>query len=270
MRSRGRRTRLRARAPGEGPARDLAARVQALRPSAAEAAAAARDVRAGLLARSPHITEGNFTRIAASDLRLLFELYDRRVFSGALARALEGGRQLGFRVSARMTRAGGKTYHRPAAGPGRPPYEIAISSHLLFTNFDEPGRAVEVNGLPCRDRLDALQRIFEHELVHLVELLTTGTSSCRAGPFRALARRIFRHRDVTHGLETPRERALAEHGLGVGDRVAFPFRGARLEGRINRITKRATVLVEDPDGVPYTDGRRYRKYYVPLERLERI
>ena len=269
MRSRGRSRRKRPQAPGTGPAGDLAARVEALHPSAADVAAAVRDVREGLLARSPHVTEGNFTRIAASDLGLLFELYDRRVFSGALSRALGDGGRLGFRVSRRMTRAGGKTYHRPAAGPGRPSYEIAISAHLLFTNFDDPGRAVQVNGLVCRDRLDALQRIFEHELVHLVELLLTGSSSCRAEPFRALARRLFGHRHVTHGLETPRVRAMKEHGLGVGDRVAFAFRGARLEGRINRITKRATVLVEDPGGDPYTDGRRYRKYYVPLGFLER-
>ena len=269
MRSQARRRKKRPQVPGRGPAGDLASRVQALHPSAAEVAAALRDVREGLLARSPHVTEGNFTRIGASDLRLLFELYDRRVFGGALSRALGDGGRLGFRVSRRMTRAGGKTYHRSAPGPGRPPYEIAISAHLLFTNFDRPGRAVEVNGLPCRDRLDALQRIFEHELVHLVELLTTGRSSCRAEPFRALAGRIFGHRDVTHGLDTPRERALAEHGLRVGDRVAFDFQGARLVGRINRITKRATVLVEDPDGDPYTDGRSYRKYYVPLGLLQR-
>jgi hypothetical protein len=39
-------------------------------------------------------------------------------------------------------------------------------------------------------------------------------------------------------------------------------------GRVNRITKRATVLVEDPDGVKYSNGLRYRTYYVPIACLE--
>jgi len=43
----------------------------------------------------------------------------------------------------------------------------------------------------------------------------------------------------------------------------------RHEGTVNRITKRATVLVEDPEGEPYSDGKRYRKYLVPLQLLTR-
>ncbi len=237
----------------------------------ADAARRAGVVRQELLARSPHVREGNFTRIATSDLRLLFELYDRRVFGGALTRALGGadGQVLGFRLSRRMTHAGGKTYFRPTPGPDRPRYEIVISSHLLFANFRDPGRPVAVNGLKCRDRVDALLRIFEHELVHLIEFLAAGTSSCRTEAFRQLARGLFGHTDVTHRLETPARRAARAHGLRVGDRVSFVFQGIRRKGRINRITKRATVLVEDPSGAPYSDGRRYLKFYVPLNHLER-
>ncbi len=237
----------------------------------ADAARRAGVVRQELLARSPHVREGNFTRIATSDLRLLFELYDRRMFAGALTRALGGadGQILGFRLSRRMTHAGGKTSFRPAPGPDRPRYEIVISSHLLFSNFHGPGGPVAVNGLGCRDRLDALLRIFEHELVHLIEFLAAGTSSCRTDAFRRLARGLFGHTEVTHRLETPARRAARTHGLRVGDRVSFVFQGIRRKGRINRITKRATVLVEDPSGAPYSDGKRYLKFYVPLKHLER-
>jgi hypothetical protein len=38
---------------------------------------------------------------------------------------------------------------------------------------------------------------------------------------------------------------------------------------VNRVTKRATVLVEDARGVRYSDGRRYAKFYVPVGMLER-
>jgi hypothetical protein len=49
--------------------------------------------------------------------------------------------------------------------------------------------------------------------------------------------------------------------------VTFNFEGRKLTGRVNRIAKRATVLVADPDGVSYSDGLRYRTYYVPLACL---
>jgi hypothetical protein len=35
-------------------------------------------------------------------------------------------------------------------------------------------------------------------------------------------------------------------------------------GLVNRITKRATVLVEDAEGQKYSDGLRYKTYYVPI------
>jgi hypothetical protein len=66
---------------------------------------------------------------------------------------------------------------------------------------------------------------------------------------------------------TRRERASAM-GLGVGARVRFEFEGQRLSGFINRVTKRATVLVESPDGRRFSDGRHYRSYYVPIGALE--
>jgi len=59
-------------------------------------------------------------------------------------------------------------------------------------------------------------------------------------------------------------------GIRVGSRVRFEFEGQQLEGRVNRITQRATVLVEHTEGARYSDGRRYRKYYVPLGSLERM
>ena len=62
-----------------------------------------------------------------------------------------------------------------------------------------------VGGLECRDRLEALQRIFEHELLHLAEFLAWGRSSCRADNFHRLSRRIFAHEGAFHDLITPRE-----------------------------------------------------------------
>ncbi len=253
------------RAGGESPEGVLRWRLDGPRRGPAEVAARALWVRRELTERSRLVRDGDFREIATSDLSLLFELYDDRFFEGALRRALEARGRLRFRLSSRMTSAGGKTLVLP---PGaHQVYEIAVSTHLLFTNFNGGGRSVEVNGTPCRDRLEALQRIFEHELLHLAELLAFGSSSCRARGFRERAGGIFGHGDVTHRLVTVRERAAEVHGLRPGDRVAFTFDGVRREGRINRITKRATVLVEDRGGAPYSDGRRYLAFYVPLSEL---
>jgi hypothetical protein len=78
---------------------------------------------------------------------------------------------------------------------------------------------------------------------------------------------MFLHRAHTHELVTPRERA-ADLGIRAGALVNFTFEGRQLTGRVNRITKRATVLVEDANGAQYSDGRRYRKYYVPIAWLK--
>jgi hypothetical protein len=39
---------------------------------------------------------------------------------------------------------------------------------------------------------------------------------------------------------------------------------------VNRITRRATILVEDSRGERFSDGKRYLKYYVPIHQLRPI
>ena len=49
--------------------------------------------------------------------------------------------------------------------------------------------------------------------------------------------------------------------------VSFELDGRHPFGRVNRITRRATVLVEDPRGMLFDDGKRYLTFYVPLPLL---
>ncbi len=217
-------------------------------------------VRARLLAGAPHLA-GDFQRIHARDLRRIGTLYDGRSFDGTLARTL-GDTPLTYRVSGRMTRCLGLTYRH--LQPLR--FEIVVSSTLLFGNFDPADRGVQVVGLDARDRLDALLLVMEHELVHLAELLAFGDSDCAADRFAGIAHGLFGHREHTHRLITPRERAHAR-GIGVGARVAFEHRGQRHVGVVNRVGRRATVLVPDPKGARYSDGVCYAKFYVPPDAL---
>jgi hypothetical protein len=136
-----------------------------------------RRIQQDLLAHSRYLRESDFTAIHPGDLEFLFDAYDEQFFSRLCRHAL-AGRRLSFRLAPRMTRAGGKTV-RFTTWTGEVRYEIAIASSILFDGFGEMDRRVSVCGLECENRLEALQRVFEHEMVHLIEQLC-----CRITPSR--------------------------------------------------------------------------------------
>lgn len=238
---------------------------------ATEVAAKTRKIYEAMLGRSAYLKSGNFTSIHPTDLARLFDLYDEQFFDGG-CRATLGDTPLSFRLSKRMTSAAGKAtrvQHRDRRTKAvRTEYEIAVSTTLLFQTFQDIDRPIVMSGIECRDRLEALQRVFEHELVHLIEFLIWQNSSCSSARFQSVANRFFRHTEHTHQLITPRERALAKFGVRTGSRVSFRLDGQQHVGVVNRITKRATVLVEDSRGTRYTDGKRYAKFYVPVGMLK--
>ena len=218
-----------------------------------------------LLERSEFIDKGNFTSIGVSDLQLMFELYDEIFFKDFFKKNFPD--LIHFRLSKRMTRVGGKTerYRDPKY------YVIKLSSALLFQTFNDEDRDVMVNGIICNDRLEAAMRIFEHELIHLIEMVMFGDSSCKQPRFIYYCIRFFGHMGVKHQLVTGYEIVKRDHNLKVGDTVSFEFKGGSFEGKISRITKRATVMVSDPKG-QFTDlsGKSYTKFYIPLNRLEPV
>jgi hypothetical protein len=226
------------------------------------------DIAGAVMADSHFLRTRNFTVIAPGDLSRMFDLYDRSFFDGFVRRevAHKARGRLTFRLAPRMTRAGGKTF-RIGGGGGERRYEIAISSRLLFLNFDDTSRPATVCGVPCADRLSALQRIMEHEMLHLLEFLVWDRSSCSATRFKTMARDIFSHGASTHDLVTPSEQMRVKFDLRVGDAVSFEFQGKRLAGVVNRVSRRATVLVESSDGARYTNGKRYQKFYIPPAML---
>src|SRR3989442_8731025 len=163
------------------------------------------------LRESRHIRASNFTAIAAEDVERLYRLYDETFFNGLFQRLLsqdgEGG--LTFRVSSRMSSAGGKTIRAERRVPAKEgvktvfAYELAVSARLLFQTFQGEERAVIAAGLPCADRLEALQRIVEHEMVHLLELLVWRGASCDRARVPRLGRNPFAPPPVRHQPGTP-------------------------------------------------------------------
>jgi len=261
-----------------GPNLERQAKLFVLLYSAGEVESRVRRIYEAILDQSPQIREGNFRLIGTDDLERLFGWYDREFFRGRLGEMVleDEAHPIAFRLSRRLVSAAGQTIRqvRRVQRDGKPAvrvdYEITVSATLLFNTFQNVERTVTVGGLVCRDRLEALQRIFEHELLHLAEFLGWGRSNCRADNFHALSRRIFAHEGAFHDLITPREQAKAAFNIHVGDHVTFELDGIERTGRVNRITRRATVLVEDPRGMPYSDGKRYVRFYVPLPRLRKV
>ncbi len=226
-----------------------------------------------VLSRSSTMDSPNFHAISAVDLRRMAELYDEAFFqSNLLALARKHG--LSFRWSSRMTSAGGKTIRTTSRdatnGKVRVQYEIALSSTLLFQTFSDLQRPIRVTGITCANRLQAMQRILEHELIHLTEMLIWDDSCCAERRFQEIALRMFSHTEHHHKLITQHERAAKKFNVRVGSLVAFDFEGRPYIGNVNRITRRATVLVCDATGQLYRDGKRYRKYYVPISQLRLV
>jgi hypothetical protein len=218
---------------------------------------------------SPRFQTARLEVLGDSDLYLLFSAYDDLFFRNHLSRLLTATRShLHFEVSTRMSSAGANISQHGSGNTHRV-YRVAVSAPVLAASFRTPGQAFLVNGVQCTDRLEALQLVLEHELVHLYELLTTGRSA--HGPtFRRTAWDLFEHTDFRHALMTPRTHVATALDLRLGDRVSFPFAGRKLVGTLNRVTSRATVLVPDRGGVKYTDGQHYRKFYVPVNALTKV
>ena len=218
-----------------------------------------------ILQESENIDQGNFNAIAIKDFARLFELYDLHFFDRYFHNGHNG--KIFFRLSERMTKAGGKI----AYAKDTDVYTIYLSTALIFQTFGGVTREVTVNGIVCRDRLEATMRILEHEIIHLLELVFFDSTSCSKPRFKHLCQNIFGHTEVTHRLVTQAELAQEQHNLGIGSTVSFEYGGETHRGIISRITKRATVMVRDRAG-DFRDlqGDRYSKYYIPLEDLKHV
>ena len=234
-----------------------------------------RQVHESVLDQSPYLNDNsNFTKIGTNDLARMFDLYDSLLLNGKIRTAVEAqGSNLEFALSRRLTRSGGQTKRtRPTKSQAfaSARYEIAVSVPVLFATFSEVDRPIRACGRLCYNRLEALQRIMEHEMLHLAEMLGWDRSNCAARRFKALSLNIFGHTESHHQMITPQERAIVQFGVKPGARVTFDWEGKQMFGVVNSIRRRVTVLVPSATGIPYSDGKRYEKFYVPVERLKPV
>lgn len=193
-------------------------------------------------------------------LSAMLDAYDVLFFENTLKRAYAG---LKVTLSSRMTSSAGKFIYIRNQDPLRVKAEIRMSSDFLVRLEHGP---FLLNGLTAQTPQEAFLMVFEHELCHALEVMLyreTGHSN----RFLSLANSLFGHTEVKHSLPTRRAEA-ARDGIRVGAVCSFVYQERTLSGRITHIGKKATVMVQSYAG-EYRDsqGRRYSKYYVPLECL---
>ena len=225
-------------------------------------------VREQVLRESTNLCTGVIDRISDTDLRLLYQCYDRIFLDGWLNKHLN--QPLRLTLSTRLSKAAGKTMVRFKQGSREIlDIEIRIGTSFLF-NHHQLERDKYVAGLPAQDGVEALMLVMEHELCHVLEYCLYGESSCSRERFKILAANLFGHTSNSHQLPTDTEIAMATYGYEPGETVVFSYDNHLLQGVITQIRKRAAVMVQDPGG-QYIDkkGLRYTKYYVPLSHLER-
>lgn len=247
----------------------LAVWIRQNHPTPAQIAEHQKRIHTEMLSLSRTIDQPNFRRVGREDLVRLIHLMDDAFF-GSRVLPIAKAEGLNFKFSSRMTSAAGKLVtHYPGGGKDSPrKFELILSSTLLFQTFEDVNRPVMVTGRRCVDRLEAMQRIAEHEMTHLIEMMIWNEGNCSQPRFQSIAHSFFGHTDYQHHLITQRERAAAKFNIRIGDRVVFDGPDGRVVGKVNRITRRATILVEDPKGQPFSDGKRYTRWYVPLEKLK--
>jgi hypothetical protein len=209
-----------------------------------------------------HLSDPDVPELTVEDLKQLFLLYDRIYFGGILSR--QAGNTLTFRLSNRMTRNAGKLSYRKNDMKA----ELCISTRLLYLKDVTSGKPVLINGIECHSRLAVLLTIFEHELTHWIELNRFGNTSCKRKRFQDLSLKLFGHTGVTHHLGVHNLSKAGPVAVKPGDTVSFVYRKIRLTGTVIRITKRATIMVEER--IRSTKGSpvvKRLKFYVPLSRL---
>jgi hypothetical protein len=132
-----------------------------------EIASRTREIYDSVLRQSDYIDGGNFAAIHPNDIEQLFDLYDGQFFDGG-CRKLLGDVPLEFRLSKRMTQAGGKAGRRELRDRSgkivRTEYELAVSTTLLFQTFQEDHRPVVMSGIDCRDALIEMQQAVDEGL----------------------------------------------------------------------------------------------------------
>jgi hypothetical protein len=150
----------------------------------------------------------NFASLCGRDIEYIFNLYDEVFFQSQIKTKIKEipGTRLAFYASERTSGAGGVcSIERDRK---ECIYYLDIAPNIVNTIFKKNRSGLPLAaGIGCRDRLECLMLIIEHQIVHLLMILwgyldSNGDSiyGSHGGLFQCMAKEYFGHTNVGHDL----------------------------------------------------------------------
>ena len=203
-----------------------------------------------------------------TDLKKLFSLYDEHYFSGAINEHI----LVSLKYSRKLTSSAGMILFTKGicSSVSAPKKEyiakatISFSHPLIFDEYQTETDNYLVNGVVCRNPAEALMRVMEHELTHLVEYVLYNKSSCGQPQFQKICYDLFGHTESKHSIGVPLPTDAEKAKFKRGDKVSFQYENKVFKGTIERIQKRATVRIDNPQ------GNSPKRFYVPISLLTKV
>lgn len=209
----------------------------------------------------------NMEQIRKDDLRALTELYDEILLNGIIKRMFKGSKwKLDFDISG-ATRSAGLCKTIGCS------YTISIS-WPVFKDLFKSGSKEEhysINGILCYNKLECLQVVLEHELMHMISDTAPDIPnpipardrvySAHGLLFKQLVMAFYGHTGVTHSLHIDQSKVSSKSDFEMGDVVNFELAsGENLTGRIIKMNPVTAVILT-------AEGLKYKSSYRPLKKV---
>jgi hypothetical protein len=215
----------------------------------------------------------NFSDLKNSDIKRLFDLYDDYFFGGSIMEKINSS---GSTIKFTSSSLGGSTFAGKCimtkAGM-KCTFELRFPSKLFLKLFTQKGsnKLLKTNGIICRDRLECLQLVFEHELVHLIMHLwnyydkSGDLYSSHGKLFQCMTKSLFDHTDYRHELFNEFEEGtefITKKVAFVGMDVYILVDGKNIYGKITKVNPKKAIIQTE-------SGKMYKSSYVLIRKADK-
>lgn len=197
-----------------------------------------------------------------SNLEQMWNLYDNVFFGGEIGEKLTADRStLTFQVTpgAKSAKTGGWCQTTKSPGRSRCFFTISIPLGLYKNLFVNGEGSYDVNGIKCRDRLECLQLVLEHEAMHMMMGLyghdgrqPAAIFSAHGKLFQSMVFAYFGHTETKHSMGLgDADQMLTRADVPPGTSVKFEHKGVMHYGIVKRHNpKTISVDTTYPSAIP--------------------
>ena len=203
-----------------------------------------------------HNFAANFSSFTAKNLNDMFQLYDDIFFGGQIAQKLrDTNSQLSFKVTkGGKAKTAGWCQTRKGYGTSKCFITMSFPMGLYGKMFTKEEKSLHANGIFCVDRLNCLQVVFEHELMHALMDLYGYTNKISKGRgkaiysahgylFKCMVKSYFGHTDIKHNLlGEDATHMIKKSDIRKGMEVSFAGRGMKYIGIVEKLNPKTVVI----------------------------